>query len=158
VVQCIHDFADRLPATSSVHYTTHCTTQSSAPEVGQNNFPKHDVLTGIINKPLLLHLVGCLYYLYECGTFKKIIENEIYLLIKYINKELKFYSIVWTPHYKKPLDPVSAESYWQSQRTSSLMFLYFDTMQYGTHSLCCLYLTAISNSDISYRTWFSTYR
>ena len=32
---------------------------------GQNNFPKHVELTGIINKPLLLHLVGCLYYLYQ---------------------------------------------------------------------------------------------
>ena len=40
-------------------------TQSSAPEDGQNNFPKHVELTGIINKPLLLHLVGCLYYLYQ---------------------------------------------------------------------------------------------
>jgi len=27
--------------------------------------PKHVELTGIINKPLLLHLVGCLYYLYQ---------------------------------------------------------------------------------------------
>ena len=39
-------------------------TQSSAPEDGQNNCAKHVDLTGIINKPLLLHLVGCLYYLY----------------------------------------------------------------------------------------------
>ena len=31
---------------------------------GQNNCPKHVELTGIINKPLLLHLVGCLHYLY----------------------------------------------------------------------------------------------
>ena len=52
-------------ATLSVHYTTNCNTQSSAPEDGQNNFPKHVELTGIINKPLLLHLVGCLYYLYK---------------------------------------------------------------------------------------------
>ena len=37
-------------------------TQSSAPEDGQNHHPKHVELTGIINKPLLLHLVGCLYY------------------------------------------------------------------------------------------------
>ena len=29
------------------------------------NCPKHVELTGIINKPLLLHLVGCLYYLYQ---------------------------------------------------------------------------------------------
>jgi hypothetical protein len=40
-------------------------TQSSAPEHGQNNCPKHVEQTGIINKPLLLHLVGCLYYLYQ---------------------------------------------------------------------------------------------
>ena len=46
------------PATSCVHYTTSSNTQSSAPEDGQNNCPKHVELTGIINKPLLLHLVG----------------------------------------------------------------------------------------------------
>jgi len=44
--------------------TTSCNTQSSAPEDGQNNYPKHVELTGIVNKPLLLHLVGYLYYLY----------------------------------------------------------------------------------------------
>jgi len=42
------------PAISWVHYTTSCNTQSSAPEDGQNYRPKL----------LLLHLVGCLYYLY----------------------------------------------------------------------------------------------
>ena len=39
-------------------------TQSSAPEDGQNNCPKHVELTGITNEPLLLQLVGCLHYLY----------------------------------------------------------------------------------------------
>ena len=34
------------------------------PEDGQNDCPKHVELIGIINKPLLLYLVGCLYYLY----------------------------------------------------------------------------------------------
>ena len=52
------------PATSWVHYTTNCNTQSSASEDGQNNCPKRVELTGIIDKPLLLHLFGCLYYLY----------------------------------------------------------------------------------------------
>ena len=33
-------------------------------KMGKNTCPKHVELTGIINKPLLLHLVGCLYYLY----------------------------------------------------------------------------------------------
>ena len=52
----------RWPATSWVHYTTSCNTQSSAPEDGQNYRLKHVELIGIINKLLLLHLVGCLYY------------------------------------------------------------------------------------------------
>jgi len=43
---------------------TSCNTQSSAPEDGQNNSPKHIELTEIISKSLLLHLVGCIYYLY----------------------------------------------------------------------------------------------
>jgi len=47
------------------HYTTSCNSQSSVPEDGQNNCPKHVDLPGSINKPLLLHLVGCLYYLYQ---------------------------------------------------------------------------------------------
>ena len=51
-------------ATSWVRYSTSCNTQSSAPKDGQNNSSKHVELTGIINKPLLLHLVGFLYYLY----------------------------------------------------------------------------------------------
>ena len=55
-----------LPAGSPaswVHYTTSCNTQSSAPEDGQNNCLKHVELIGIINKLLLLRLVGCLYHL-----------------------------------------------------------------------------------------------
>ena len=76
------------PAASCVHYTTSCNTQYSAPEDGQNNCPKHVELTGIINKPLSLHLVGCLYYLYQWSTVKQISDNEIYLLIKYIKRVL----------------------------------------------------------------------
>ena len=53
------------PVTSWVHYTTCCSTHSSVPEDGKNNFLKHVELTGIINKLLLLHLVSCLYYLYS---------------------------------------------------------------------------------------------
>ena len=71
-------------ATSWVHYTTSCDTQFSAPEDGQNNCPKHVELTRIINKPLLLHQVACLYYLYQWRKVKQIWDNKIYLLIKYI--------------------------------------------------------------------------
>jgi len=42
-----------------------------------------------INKPLLLLLFGCLYYLYQWYTVKHISNNDIYLLIKYIK------SILW---------------------------------------------------------------
>ena len=88
VAGVMHPRCCRWPATSRVHYTTSCDTQSSAPEDGQNNCPKHAELTGIINKPLLLHLFGCLYYLYQWCTVKQISDNEIYLLIKYIKSVL----------------------------------------------------------------------
>ena len=54
----------RLSAVKSwVLYTTGCNTQLSAPEDGRNYRPKYFELIGIINKPLLLHLIGCLHYL-----------------------------------------------------------------------------------------------
>jgi len=62
VVLCTHDVAGRWPAGNIV--TTSCNPQSSAPEDGQNNCPKHVELTVIINKPLLLNVVGCIYCLY----------------------------------------------------------------------------------------------
>ena len=52
----------KRPATSWVHYTTNCNTQSSTPEDGWDHSPKHVELIGIINKLLLLLLVGCLYH------------------------------------------------------------------------------------------------
>ena len=67
-----------------------CCTQSGAPEDERNNCTKYVELTGIINKSLLLHIVACLYYLYQLRTVKQISDNEIYLLIKYIK------SILWS--------------------------------------------------------------
>ena len=66
-----------LPATSSVHCTTSCNRQSSAPEDGKNNCPKHVELTGIINKPLLLHLIGCLYYLYFINFLRLAKQSQL---------------------------------------------------------------------------------
>ena len=57
--------ASRLPAGNIVDALYQAVTQSSVPEDGQNNCPKHVELTGMINKLLLLHLVGCLHYLYQ---------------------------------------------------------------------------------------------
>jgi len=51
------------PVASWVHYTTNCNTQSSAPEDWRIQRPKDVELFGIVNKPLLLHLVG-VYIIY----------------------------------------------------------------------------------------------
>ena len=51
-------------------------TLSSAPEDGQNKCLKHVELTGITNKPLLLHLVGCLYYLYLIIFFLRLAKQS----------------------------------------------------------------------------------
>ena len=77
-----------VTACGIMHPRCCCNTQSSAPEDGQHNCPKHVELTGIINKPLSLLLVGCQYYLYQWCTDKQISNNEIYLLIKYIKSVL----------------------------------------------------------------------
>ena len=53
-------------------------TQSCAPEDGQNNCPKHVELTGIINRKLLLHLVG-FYIIYINDT-----QSSKYQIMKYI--------------------------------------------------------------------------
>ena len=58
----------RLPAIGRQHrgcIIPQAVTQSSTSEDGQINCLKHVELTGIINKPLLLNLVGCQYYLYQ---------------------------------------------------------------------------------------------
>ena len=55
-------------ATSWVHYTASCNTQYGAPENGRDHRPKHVELIGIINKPLLLLLVG-VYVIYKLMNF-----------------------------------------------------------------------------------------
>ena len=98
VVYCAHDVAGRWPATSCVHYTTICNTQSSAPEDEQNNCPKPVELTGIINKPLLLHLVGCLYYFYFIIFFCDLLNNLNLFLYRmsYISKRYVFLFIKYS--------------------------------------------------------------
>ena len=59
---------------------------------GQNKCPKHVLLTGIINKPLLLHLFGCLYYLYFIIFFWDFLNNLNLTLI------LKTWRIWWAPN------------------------------------------------------------
>ena len=77
-----------------MHYTTSCNTQSSAPEDGQNNFPKHVELTGIINMPLLFHLVGCLYYLFIVHSifFRLAKQSQLiplyFITIPFLNRKI----------------------------------------------------------------------
>ena len=58
----------RFQATDRQHrgciYTTSCNTQYSAPEDGRDQRPKRVELIGIVNKLLLLHLVG-VYIIYN---------------------------------------------------------------------------------------------
>jgi len=72
-----------------VHYTTSCNTQSNAPEDGQNNCPKHDELIGIINKPLLLHLVGCLYYYDHLHSLLLFIKIQCECFWSYVDVNLE---------------------------------------------------------------------
>ena len=97
----MHPRCCRLPAgniVGALGYTTSCNTQSSAPEDGQNNCPKRVELTGIINKQLLLHLVGCLYYLFfiiylfACFLFLDLLNNLNLTL------NLKTCRIWWAPN------------------------------------------------------------
>ena len=82
VAQCTHAVAGHRLATSWVHYTTSCNTQSSAPEDGQNNCQKHVELTGIINKPLLLHLVGYIYIIYISLYFLRLAKQSQFILVQ----------------------------------------------------------------------------
>jgi len=66
-----------------VHYTTSCNTQSSAPEDGRNQSPKRVELIGIINKPLLLHLVG-VYIIYINDARSSIYQNLLQIKFVYL--------------------------------------------------------------------------
>ena len=71
------------PALQWVHYTTSCNTESSAPEDERNYRPKHVELIGIINKLLLLHLVGCLYYCFTIYLQLKWFFSPIIFLVDF---------------------------------------------------------------------------
>ena len=61
-----------------MHYTTSCNKQSSAPEDGRDQHPKHVDLIGIINKLLLLHLVGVdIIYTHDARSNKYQIFSEL---------------------------------------------------------------------------------
>ena len=67
------------PVTSWVHYTTSCNTQSSVPEDGQNNCPKHVQLTGIIliSRYCCIYLVVYIIYINDSRSSKNQIMKYI---------------------------------------------------------------------------------
>ena len=75
------------PATSWVHYTTSCNTQSTALEDGRDHRPKHVELIGIINKSLLLHLVG-VYIIYSNDARSN--KYHIFLQLQQLQKHSLF--------------------------------------------------------------------
>ena len=63
-----------------MHYTTSYNTQSSALEDGRDHRPKHIELAEIINKPLLLHLVGVyIIYINDARSNKYKIYSDLVL-------------------------------------------------------------------------------
>jgi hypothetical protein len=87
VVSRTHDVAGHRPATSCVHCTASCNTQSSSPEDGRNHRLKHVELIGIINKPLVLHLVRVyitsdpVFYSFFICLFHKRYAYKIHLIV-----------------------------------------------------------------------------
>ena len=108
-------------STSCVHYTTTCNTQSSASEDGRDHRPKHVELTEIINKSLLLHLVGVYIIYIKLCTVKQISnisavwKNEIFLVhicgctLHFISSQSP--SITWAVYLLKILLPVRKTIY-----------------------------------------------
>ena len=92
-------------------------TQSSAPENGQNNCPKHVELIGIINKLLLLHLVGCLYYLFQWCRVKQISNLHICPITETKAKE------------KKILHPAQVYKRQLGVNVLFRLFLYFNNLK-----------------------------
>ena len=83
------------PATSWVHYTTSCNIQFSAPGDGRDHRSKHVELIGIINKPLLLHLVGvCITYVNDARSNKYRIQLFLEAYVKCLYKTLTIYCMI----------------------------------------------------------------
>ena len=91
-----------LPAGSIVRALYHkLLTQSSAPEDGRNYRPKQVELIEIINKPLLLHLVGYLYY-WQMGfnlVFKRLSTSKPLAALSIRNILLHFHRYMEHTYY-----------------------------------------------------------
>ena len=94
----------------------------------------------------MLHLVGCLYYLYQWCTVTQISDNEIYLLIKYIK------SVLWRV--------AKCLSYMQEARCLKVNRLHF--FQFWLHNkklnstFFIIELTTCTNFSILFFFWIET--
>ena len=77
-------------------------------------------LTGIINKLLLLHLVGCLYYLYQwCTVKQKFMSCNFCVILKWCNVQvflLQSHSLQQLYHKESlhlPAHPIRATMLWE---------------------------------------------
>ena len=77
-----------------MHYTT------SAPEDGRNYRPKQVELIEIINKPLLLHLVGYLYY-WQMG-FKSAFKGLSYINFTSNHRITTHYVVIQSIQLERP--------------------------------------------------------
>ena len=76
-----------------------------------------------------MHLVGCLYYLYQWCTVKQISNNEIYFLIKYIK------SLLWrvAKHLSYTEDAWCLKVKWQTWYTELTGLLQFTIKVQKSH-------------------------
>jgi hypothetical protein len=131
--------AELRPATNWVHYTTSCIAQSNAPEDGQNNCPKHGELIGIINKQLLLHLVGCLLYYEHFYLYPKVLHhfavcNKYSHLFLVLLNHYNIYSVSIKISNTNTLNKASHTTE-NPQVVNKLMFNYYKTQPILSNSL-----------------------
>ena len=86
----------------------------------------------------MLHLVGCLYYLYQWCTVKQISDNEIYLWIKYIKRvlwrvtkclsyiqEARCLKVKWTEQREAPNGTYLYRILWNMKHETQLLYRVF---------------------------------
>ena len=120
------------PATPSVHYTTSCNTQSSVPEDGRDQRPKHVELIGIINKPLLLHIFGDYIIYFQCVVpilWLYLKPYNFQIIIIYIKAScIKFSSVYKLPqHFRCQMGDVKQVSYWVDGNHPDVLLHYWKT-------------------------------
>ena len=110
----------------------------------------------------MLHLVGCLYYLYQWCTVKQISDNEIYLLIQYIRSVL--WRVVKRLSYKQDARCLMVNKHYEIpkyMRTNKQKQKHISFLTLNCHLLsdyCCYYFTTVLESVTSRIFWTSNWQ